>query len=209
LGKKPISPGRSEQINDPSGVYGCPAYNRVRGTYQYIFGAYAFNRGGVSGLAGKEHSPYGFAHPPRNGQLGLGGEVITRPVTNAECVRPIKDGEVLAPADMIALGDSLISALSHSVPGGGTKLEVVGMPDLSMGITSPSVVLETSLSPKATRNRHRAKWNIAFCDGHIETLKIKQLFAVRDDAVVSRWNKDNQPHPEYRPTDFALPNPYR
>jgi prepilin-type processing-associated H-X9-DG protein len=45
---------------------------------------------------------------------------------------------------------------------------------------------------KAVRQRHRDRYNIAFCDGHIEALLHDQLYDASDSAR-RRWNRDNQP----------------
>jgi prepilin-type processing-associated H-X9-DG protein len=46
------------------------------------------------------------------------------------------------------------------------------------------------------RKRHGNRWNIAFCDGHVENLPPAKLFDCRSDAIVRRWNRDNNPHRE-------------
>ncbi len=45
------------------------------------------------------------------------------------------------------------------------------------------------------QRRHNFRFNVLFCDGHVETLKKENLFSLRPD-VLARWNNDNQPHPE-------------
>jgi prepilin-type processing-associated H-X9-DG protein len=49
-------------------------------------------------------------------------------------------------------------------------------------------------SVKAMKRRHNGRWNIAFCDGHVETLKLRQLFAISNAVVAQRWNCDNRGH---------------
>jgi prepilin-type processing-associated H-X9-DG protein len=44
------------------------------------------------------------------------------------------------------------------------------------------------------RRRHGGRYNVAFCDGHIENLKTNALFTT-DMTVLKRWNYDNVPHP--------------
>jgi prepilin-type processing-associated H-X9-DG protein len=48
----------------------------------------------------------------------------------------------------------------------------------------------------AIRKRHFGKWNVVFCDGHVQAHRTKQLFNYNDDAVFSLRNKDNLPHRE-------------
>jgi len=35
-----------------------------------------------------------------------------------------------------------------------------------------------------------------FCDGHVEGLKVRDLFDLGQDRVLKRWNRDNLPHRE-------------
>jgi prepilin-type processing-associated H-X9-DG protein len=42
---------------------------------------------------------------------------------------------------------------------------------------------------------HRAKFNNAFCDGHVELEDFNKPFVASDDYL-RRWNIDNQPHRE-------------
>ena len=37
---------------------------------------------------------------------------------------------------------------------------------------------------------------MTFCDGHVEGLNLRNLFDVRRDDVLKRWNRDNLPHRE-------------
>jgi len=46
---------------------------------------------------------------------------------------------------------------------------------------------------QATAQRHGKRWNIGFCDGHVENLAPVKLFNLTNSAVTRRWNKDNQP----------------
>jgi prepilin-type processing-associated H-X9-DG protein len=44
--------------------------------------------------------------------------------------------------------------------------------------------------------RHGGRFNVLFCDGHVEKLKPRQLIDTNQPAVMSHWYRDNQPHPE-------------
>jgi len=35
---------------------------------------------------------------------------------------------------------------------------------------------------------------MSYCDSHVESLTLKNLFFDQDDASLRRWNKDNEPH---------------
>ena len=46
----------------------------------------------------------------------------------------------------------------------------------------------------AYRLRHGAKWNVGFCDGHVENLKPNNLFDLSKESVARRWDFDHEPH---------------
>ena len=46
---------------------------------------------------------------------------------------------------------------------------------------------------QATLRRHGGRYNVAFCDGHVEGIRRDKLFERSDDAL-RRWNNDNEPH---------------
>ncbi|MGO8675093.1 MAG: hypothetical protein ACLQVX_04390 [Limisphaerales bacterium] len=52
---------------------------------------------------------------------------------------------------------------------------------------------------RATKERHGGRWLIGFCDGHVEGLRPKDLFAVNVAAVAERWNYDHLPHNHWSP----------
>jgi prepilin-type processing-associated H-X9-DG protein len=45
------------------------------------------------------------------------------------------------------------------------------------------------------RQRHGGRYNVAFCDSHVESLKTNALFTT-EITVLKRWNYDNEPHPK-------------
>jgi len=47
-----------------------------------------------------------------------------------------------------------------------------------------------------TLTRHQGKANVVFCDGHVESPKLKFLFEDTSDAALARWNRDHLPHRE-------------
>jgi prepilin-type processing-associated H-X9-DG protein len=83
---------------------------------------------------------------------------------------PVKETEVVAPSDMIAIGDS--------IPGG-----VEFMRDN----------IDYLLRHNVTE-RHAGQINVLFCDGHIESPTLDALFVDTSDAALVRWNRDHQPH---------------
>jgi prepilin-type processing-associated H-X9-DG protein len=51
-------------------------------------------------------------------------------------------------------------------------------------------------STKRSYSRHQGKANVVFCDGHVESPKLKFLFEDTSDDALRRWNRDHQPHRE-------------
>jgi prepilin-type processing-associated H-X9-DG protein len=45
----------------------------------------------------------------------------------------------------------------------------------------------------ATLKRHHGRYNVAFCDAHVETIHREKLF-LRTDNALRRWNNDHEPH---------------
>ncbi len=92
----------------------------------------------------------------------------------------VKDTQIVAPPDMIAYGDGPESA------------------NLCMTLFDPTLGWEeggrfVSWGPS---RRHNRGANILFCDGHVEYGKYRKWVEHRDD-VMSRWNRDHRPHPEF------------
>jgi prepilin-type processing-associated H-X9-DG protein/prepilin-type N-terminal cleavage/methylation domain-containing protein len=157
-----------------------------------LHGAYGYNWYGIPFTldAVLTYSPY-------NG-LGLGGPFISIPET-LDTSLPTRENEVLSPSHMIALGDSSMTTPAGSGVVGGTDLcfgyyyavyEVPPNPP-----TPPASMQWLSLTVSAEARRHDGgRRNILFCDGHVESLTIPQLFNYQNNAVLSLWNYDNLPH---------------
>jgi prepilin-type N-terminal cleavage/methylation domain-containing protein/prepilin-type processing-associated H-X9-DG protein len=178
----------------PRGIHACPSYAHLRGRVQRTRGSYGYNNTGFEAQAGKE--------------LGLGG-VGLHNVTGGLCnmrpedIRLISESEVVKPADMIAIGDSNLEDTAWL---GQSIAPVVGSAELSgdtretdyaLGII-PFLTTPSGLNKSCPwiQKRHQGRWNVVFCDGHVESRKTIELFDPRVDLVVQRWNRDNQPHPE-------------
>jgi prepilin-type N-terminal cleavage/methylation domain-containing protein/prepilin-type processing-associated H-X9-DG protein len=116
----------------------------------------------------------------------------------------LREGQVVNPSDMIAIGDSLL----HKRPGGGllgshnlTPGDFPGAHDIwrALGVLPqpPYEIPHSALLE--TKRRHGGTFNVLFCDGHVEQLTLGGLFDVRLDSVRRRWNRDNLPHREVWP----------
>ncbi|MBU6400517.1 MAG: hypothetical protein KGS61_09380 [Verrucomicrobia bacterium] len=47
---------------------------------------------------------------------------------------------------------------------------------------------------KLYRRRHGGRWNLGFCDGHVEDVRPQDAFDCRQDAQMRRWNRDHRSH---------------
>lgn len=102
--------------------------------------------------------------------LGLGGSV---PAMSQSVITPVKPVEVVSPANMIAIGDSM------------------RMPVLQSETYSYLIALGDKQRPSP--DRHNGGSNLTFADGHVENLRNEELVA-DTDAARSRWNNDDRPH---------------
>lgn len=100
-------------------------------------------------------------------QYGLQGHY--NPITRTYL--PIAESEVAVPSDLMAIGD---------------------------GFDPNGILMRRNLASLEefgnTLTRHRGKANVVFCDGHVESPKLKFLFEDTSDAALVRWNRDHQPH---------------
>jgi prepilin-type N-terminal cleavage/methylation domain-containing protein/prepilin-type processing-associated H-X9-DG protein len=158
-----------------------------------VVGGYGYNLPGFSFTTGKE--------------LGLGGVAVhppalpDRPHRPAE-IRLIRDSEVLVPGDMLAIGDSVLGAQTDS----GHGLYVMTwthMPVLWYSVLydmdfpgADSPLWHPAEGAAFIRQRHGGRWNMAFCDGHVQLFKTRELYNYHSDQVLQRWNRDHLPHPE-------------
>jgi hypothetical protein len=101
--------------------------------------------------------------------------------------RYLRESAVVAPSQMIALGDAYMIAFD--------------VPNIVLGATDlkyiPSKYREKlpgyAREHMAMRARHHGRHVIGFCDGHVEAIRFAKLFA--DNAEARRiWNYDHQPH---------------
>jgi prepilin-type N-terminal cleavage/methylation domain-containing protein len=90
--------------------------------------------------------------------------------------RYLAETQVRVPSDMIAVADST----TNSISGGGDH-------DADDNTTS-NLLMELA-------SRHDYGANVVFCDVHVEYAK-GASWLQRSDRARSRWNNDNQPHPE-------------
>jgi prepilin-type processing-associated H-X9-DG protein/prepilin-type N-terminal cleavage/methylation domain-containing protein len=116
-----------------------------------------------------------FGVSPGHSALGLHGNFIpgATVIPRYPGFAPVKESEVAAPADMMAIGDSIVGDLRFR------RLDLAYLDKFG----------------RATA-RHQGRVNVLFCDGHVEPPSLKFVFEDTSDAALVRWNRDHQPHPD-------------
>ncbi|MEO8428743.1 MAG: H-X9-DG-CTERM domain-containing protein, partial [Verrucomicrobiota bacterium] len=97
------------------------------------------------------------------------------------------ESDLKNPSDMIAIT--------------GSYAEVNGsiIRSLQARINGTSPMRMNERTEKDAYARHFGKLNTAFCDGHIESIKVDVLYHDKSDRMLRRWNYDNEPHREQVP----------
>ena len=143
------------------GVWKCPSARWATVLPPDTTNSYGYNADGIS----SQHSLEELC-------LGLGGQRIPNDDGSRRVkFLPIKETEVVAPSDMMAIGDSFDGYFGFG-RGFLKHKERVGF----------------------ASSRHGGKVNVVFCDGHVESPSLKVILTDTNDAVLIRWNRDHQPH---------------
>ncbi len=153
----------------------CPGYTGPIWLVEpFGLSSYAYNVGGTMGATPTGTGAFGLAN--YNASTDRGSDI------------PVREDQVLAPSDMIAIADS--------------RLRNIGDPMYDPGVT-PTVVtggfgldfLQCSTAPAASYpRRHGENYSVLFCDGHVKGIDRLRLFNPAQTAI--EWNSDHQPHPE-------------
>lgn len=133
------------------GVWNCPSAVWLWEDTNALPICYGYNMGGV---VSDENADDNF---------GLGGLPSTK--------TPVKDSQVVNPADMIAIGDVFLQ-----------RLALTRDPDYGLA--------------RLAYQRHQGRANVVYCDGHVESPTLKFLFVDTSDAALDCWNRDHRPHRE-------------
>jgi prepilin-type N-terminal cleavage/methylation domain-containing protein/prepilin-type processing-associated H-X9-DG protein len=171
-------------LGDSEGIRECPGYARLRsrtGSHPSPIGSYNWNQHALDDI--RRQSP---------------------PLLIPSPLNVFRENGVVNPSDLICVGDALIRTYPDpsrpSILITGTVLSPLSSP--AMALWPEFGLLPTRQEPeqeewrKLTGRRHGGRFNITFCDGHVENLKPQSLFDVRRDDVLKRWNRDNLPHRE-------------
>jgi prepilin-type N-terminal cleavage/methylation domain-containing protein/prepilin-type processing-associated H-X9-DG protein len=169
-------------------IWACPGYNRIRGMFT-----------GHDDVEGVGNTSYGYnvlGCARLDFGVGLAGG------DDHGVWLPTREAEVLAPSDMIAMGDAIFRPVPANAPPPPSiyyNLPPMGDWDLSGAFRWFNQL--RGLPPndpavKSIANRHSARWNVGFCDGHVEIFRTKTLFDISKASIAVRWNTDRQPHNE-------------
>jgi prepilin-type N-terminal cleavage/methylation domain-containing protein/prepilin-type processing-associated H-X9-DG protein len=154
-------------------------------------GSYGYNANGV------KFTPSDLGLGGGLAKVDLGGPIEGLPDT----ILRVRESKVKAPSDMIALGDATLvwtpAALLRALYGLDTtkdSYDGMALVDINVrnGVERPTYSGSQGVI-KATMKRHGGRYNVVFCDAHIEGIKRDTLFSKSDDAL-KRWNNDNEPH---------------
>lgn len=161
-------------------LFHCPSFKLKpfdgRGESNYFWvsiGSYGYNVG-TAGLDGAF-------------QFGLGGRfagpaVITRIA--------IPESEVITPSDMIGVADA------YSTWSPKEDRIVMGLEMLTRKLYNTDDFNPLRVETKAVTLRHLGKLNAAFCDNHVESIKVRDLLLDENPIFLKRWHSDNEPHNE-------------
>jgi prepilin-type N-terminal cleavage/methylation domain-containing protein/prepilin-type processing-associated H-X9-DG protein len=138
------------------GLWNCPSAQFPRDIHSRgVPLSYAYNAHGTGGSV--------------TNALGLMGHFVSM----SAMFSPIKETEVVAPSEMMAIGDSLSGGLFFS-----------------HGELTPNT--KSGLERKF--RRHQGRVNVAVCDGHVESPTLTFAFQDTNDVALVHWNRDHLPH---------------
>ena len=162
-----------------NGLYDCPGFRRLNHWWGNT--SYAYNFVGVAAVLEKGSA------------LGLGGVMLYNPNTGPDpgpgAYRPNSESDVVAPSDMIAIGDG---PLYYNF--GNYEVDAVLDDPVQWGGHDPGY------NSHVRAVRHSGRFNVAFCDGHVEYLRYQVLYpSLTNLDLLMRWNNDHQPHREQVP----------
>jgi prepilin-type N-terminal cleavage/methylation domain-containing protein/prepilin-type processing-associated H-X9-DG protein len=187
---EPNGPLQIPQYRDAGrGIYSCPSLAHAQGAWSHKVNSYGYNWIGLT--------QNWWQKPP----LGLGGHYPTN--APYDPYRATGESEVLFPSEMVAIGDSDVWAASSPCFVNCSEMNPASLaPSILAGTAQKSAPPATSGQVQAweagIKRRHNGRWQIVFCDGHVDGLKTGQLYDFRQVEVRQRWNKDHEPHPEIK-----------
>jgi prepilin-type N-terminal cleavage/methylation domain-containing protein/prepilin-type processing-associated H-X9-DG protein len=164
-------------------IFSCPTDALKRERNPSWVPSYGYN---ILGIEANYNGPFN-ERPP---ELGLASTSILK--DNQVIGVPVRESEVMAPVNMLAIGDGFRSRVDRYIEEGLGQL----FRHTSRSIATPE---HKAQQMRTVMRRHSGRLNQVFCDGHVEALKIDQIYFDTDDTALRRWNRDNEPHRERVP----------
>jgi prepilin-type processing-associated H-X9-DG protein len=188
------SSGSADGMVEGTGIWSCPSLANVEIGWPFQFGGYQYDSTGCG-------------RGPDGRTLGLAGDLnLENPGSGPPLSQPIRWSDVSAPAMMLAMGDLDAEVLdSDRYP---PPAPTVVLPKVNLEPVSAAGWIAVGIIPDQPTNRvlkawqqaigrrHDGRWQMSYCDGHVEKNKVNDLFDIRIQQVRSRWNRDDAPHPE-------------
>ena len=150
-----------------TGIWRCPSAPLTYPNGDADFCSYGYN-------------VYGVLWPGnRTNALGLHGSFVPGNtfIPRFPGFAPVNESELAAPADMMAIGDSILGDIRFLRPNLGSFEQY-----------------RRDQYRRAALARHQGRINVMFCDGHVESPTTRFVFEDSSDAALVRWNRDHEPH---------------
>jgi prepilin-type N-terminal cleavage/methylation domain-containing protein/prepilin-type processing-associated H-X9-DG protein len=160
--------------NQAVGVWRCPSAWFPKRNIGDDRANYGYN---ADGIIERHMQPLGLGRA-----TAVGGPPGTQP--------PVRESDVVAPANLIAIGDAGIRVTKTRLDLGWYSLGRV--PSLGFASGAPTIVVPEA--NRVAKERHLGKWNLVFCDGHVEAPKLETVFFDESARARRRWNRDDDPH---------------
>jgi prepilin-type N-terminal cleavage/methylation domain-containing protein/prepilin-type processing-associated H-X9-DG protein len=179
------------RVHSKNGLYVCPAQARLvnnpsfSADYWPSIGSYGMNNHGVA---------WGLQAILKLQFVGIGGSFTRANPSVTSDFLATRQNQVRFPSRMVAIGDA---ALNAEGTGWASLDDSLAYGSVHKAEENPTTATAPMLAKR--RQRHGGRWNVLFCDGHVENLKTKQLFDTSQDEVLKLWNQDGLPHRELLP----------
>jgi len=148
---------------------------------QYLRPSYGYNAwDGTPRHVENRDAPYG---------RGLGGVGSPDPAA----WRHVPESAVVNPSDMYAVGDSFVTTADRQFLFGNG---MIGReyPFVPGDFTGADVARFLKENREAARRRHSGKLNVAFCDGHVESVSLPHFLLSDEPQWKRRWHNQNIPN---------------
>src|SRR4051812_13623177 len=155
----------------------CPSDRMLvaKGGYMELGYSYGYNRVGIDDVPGND------------GRYGLGGTLQwINEATHSYTYTPQRENVLVAPEDMVTLGDAFVSFGSKKVARDGDQAVGVNYGGVSTVVGGPDPALRA-------RQRHNSHATMAFADGHVESPNFIKLWS-DSKTVLARWSVDHKSH---------------